>query len=362
MAISGFIGANVADELQELLQRRLLEQREAEMRENAKLDRQLRQKQFDAQESDRQFTRGRLAKADEMAERAQRGAEERGAYEATARANMSELVNDPVQMAAFGTASGLIDPKDAAAMTKRPEPKRRAVTVRGLRGEPINRMVDEDEAVEEYRAPTREGGEKAEWFIRDGKLVRGTYQPGDLPYDPVAARQDREKPPSGPSEYSTERNRRTVESVDNLMGKVSRWTTGVGSLLSRLPETDARNFAAELNTLKANIAFNELTQMREASKTGGALGNVSNVELALLESTLGALDPGMSPGDLRRNLQKIKDSVVRFEKAKRDAAGGGGGGAMPSMRPMSSRDTAPPSSGATLRYNPATGKLEPIRE
>lgn len=127
---------------------------------------------------------------------------------------------------------------------------------------------------------------------------------------------------AGPSPYMQERNTRNRESIDALIGKVSRWTTGAGSLLANLPETDARNFAAELDTLKANIAFGELTAMREASKTGGALGAVSERELRLLESTLGALDTGQSPENLKAQLAKIRDSVDRWEQASGSMSNG----------------------------------------
>lgn len=119
----------------------------------------------------------------------------------------------------------------------------------------------------------------------------------------------------GQSPYQAERQQRTLSSVDALMGKVSPWTVGKGSLLSYLPETDARDFAAELNTLKASIAFGELTAMREASKTGGALGSISHQELTLLESALGALDTGQTPANFKAQLQKIKDSILRWHKA-----------------------------------------------
>ena len=119
-----------------------------------------------------------------------------------------------------------------------------------------------------------------------------------------------------PSAYSIERANRTIASVDQLMAKVNRWTTGVGSMLAGIPETDARNFRAELDTLKANIAFNELTAMREASKTGGALGAVSDREMNLLQSALGALDAGQSPANIKAQLQKIKESVERWQQAQ----------------------------------------------
>ena len=159
-----------------------------------------------------------------------------------------------------------------------------------------------------------------EW-VKDAKGVVHHRQPrpGDTKYDPVSERQAAGAT-SGPSAYATERGIRTVQSVDELLSKVTRWTTGFGSALARIPETDARNFRAELDTLKANIAFNELTQMREASKTGGALGQVSNIELGLLQSALGALDAGQSPANLRAQLQKIKASVTRWNAAQAQAA------------------------------------------
>lgn len=131
--------------------------------------------------------------------------------------------------------------------------------------------------------------------------------------------------PGQQSPYATERAARTVQSVDELIGKVNQWTTGIGSILARIPQTDARNFQAELDTLKANIAFNELTAMREASKTGGALGQVSNIELNLLQSALGALDTGQSPANIKNQLEKIKGSVQRWTAA---ATKGGGGPAV----------------------------------
>lgn len=120
----------------------------------------------------------------------------------------------------------------------------------------------------------------------------------------------------GPSSYASERAFRTVQSVDELMGQANGWNTGYGSLLSSIPQTEARHFRSQLDTLKANIAFNELTQMREASKTGGALGQVSDREGALLQSALGALDQAQTAGQLKEQLQKIKASVQRWEQAQ----------------------------------------------
>lgn len=119
-----------------------------------------------------------------------------------------------------------------------------------------------------------------------------------------------------PSPYSVERANRTIEQVDRLMEDVDGWTVGWGSWLRGIPTTKSRDFNAELQTLKSNIAFNELTQMREASKTGGALGQVSDREGRLLESALGALDSGQSPENFKQNLTRIKESIQRWQEAQ----------------------------------------------
>jgi hypothetical protein len=62
---------------------------------------------------------------------------------------------------------------------------------------------------------------------------------------------------------------------------------------------------------------------------------VSNIELKLLESALGALDPGQSPENLRQQLMKIKESVSRFDAARQGQPQG-----MEPMTPMTSRDGA----------------------
>lgn len=111
------------------------------------------------------------------------------------------------------------------------------------------------------------------------------------------------------SEYNQERALRTLQSVDELLPKISQYTVGWGVLSKGVPTSPARNFAAQLDTLKSAIAFGELTAMREASKTGGALGQVSDKEGKLLESALGALDQGQSPEEFKKQLEKIKTSI-----------------------------------------------------
>ena len=114
------------------------------------------------------------------------------------------------------------------------------------------------------------------------------------------------------SSYTEEMKNRTLESVDELLAQVNPYTVGFGVLVKGIPTSQARSFAAQLDTLKANIAFGELTAMREASKTGGALGQVSDREGKLLANALGALDQGQSPEQFKAQLEKIKICINKW--------------------------------------------------
>lgn len=126
------------------------------------------------------------------------------------------------------------------------------------------------------------------------------------------------------SAYQAERTTRIRNSVDDLLKRVGSKTVGFGSLLSAIPESDARNFQADLDSLVANITYGELTAMREASKTGGALGQVSDKEGQLLGAALGALDTKQSPENFKKNLNQIKESLARWEEANSKYGGSAG--------------------------------------
>ncbi len=94
--------------------------------------------------------------------------------------------------------------------------------------------------------------------------------------------------------------------------------TGVGSVAQYLPgEWDARKLANSLNTIKSNLGFKKLQQMREASPTGGALGQVSDFENKLLQQTFGSFDQGGDDDTLARNLYRVQfmaDAIVNGVK------------------------------------------------
>lgn len=98
--------------------------------------------------------------------------------------------------------------------------------------------------------------------------------------------------------------------------------TGVRGKFPNMPGGSAANVQARLETLKSQIGFAVLQAMRDASKTGGALGQVSERELAYLQNNLAALDTSQGPEAFKRNLQQIVDyangAIGRLKAAHSD--------------------------------------------
>ena len=123
-----------------------------------------------------------------------------------------------------------------------------------------------------------------------------------------------------------------MESAKNVRQEIKEatalagyWTTGVGGLLSNLPATPARDLQAKLTSIKANIGFDRLQQMRHDSPTGGALGQVAVQELVALQSTIASLDQLQSPPELRAALGKINRHYMRWAETMAQSASGKGG-------------------------------------
>jgi hypothetical protein len=106
---------------------------------------------------------------------------------------------------------------------------------------------------------------------------------------------------------------RTVADIDKIIeiakgstlpsvGRMSNW-------ISKLPvDTAANDVRLLMNNVQADVAFKTLADMRQNSPTGGALGAVSEKELALLSAAEGAIDPSLSPDVFMRALERIRDA------------------------------------------------------
>lgn len=108
---------------------------------------------------------------------------------------------------------------------------------------------------------------------------------------------------------------RIIGKVDEALPLVSNLTAGLGSVTSFIPGTAGANLRSTLETVKANLGFDRLQQMRDASPTGGALGQVAVKELDALQSSVSSLDLNQSPDRLRNNLEQIKTHYSRWRQA-----------------------------------------------
>lgn len=88
----------------------------------------------------------------------------------------------------------------------------------------------------------------------------------------------------------------------------------------------AANLRATIDTVAANIGFEELQRLRDNSPTGGALGQVTERELKFLQSVLASLSQDQEPKQLKARLRTVKDQIIqswdRVEQAYRQDFGG----------------------------------------
>ena len=103
-----------------------------------------------------------------------------------------------------------------------------------------------------------------------------------------------------------------IDRIEALVNAEQKWvpwdnTTGlIGNLMKSVPASAANDVLANIKTIEAAVGFDRLQAMRDASPTGGALGQVSNIELDLLKSSLGNLNQSQSKEQFMMNLKQVQ--------------------------------------------------------
>ena len=105
--------------------------------------------------------------------------------------------------------------------------------------------------------------------------------------------------------------------------------TGVRGIVPNIPGTAPANAQARLDTLKSQVAFGVLQNMRNNSKTGGALGQVSNIEEKMLQDNLAGLGRAQSKEEYQKALQRIIDYTEGAKDRLRKAYNMKHGGSSP---------------------------------
>jgi hypothetical protein len=134
-------------------------------------------------------------------------------------------------------------------------------------------------------------------------------------------------------ETSKIQNATVINSIDQVLDKIApldkpggerkpkgSFLTGyTGSIANSIPGTEAHDIWNTLNTIKANLGFDKLQAMRDASPTGGALGQVSEMENKLLQSVWGSIEQSQSAAQLVANLQQIRDIRQKSQELRQRA-------------------------------------------
>lgn len=130
---------------------------------------------------------------------------------------------------------------------------------------------------------------------------------------------------------------RAIKAID---GGILPTTGFLGEKLKGVGGTGAHDLDALLTTIRANIGFDRLQALRDASPTGGALGQVSDFENRQLQATLGNLEQSQSAKQLKENLNRVYNTYL-------DIIHGPGNG--PARRPVGGAASSQPARSAAPR-------------
>ena len=108
-----------------------------------------------------------------------------------------------------------------------------------------------------------------------------------------------------------------AEGENDWLNPFDNVTGLIGGGLALIPGTPAYDTNAQIETVISSIGFDRLQKMRDESPTGGALGQVSERELAQLNASLGNLRQSQSRRAFKRNLANVKKHYLSATEAIR---------------------------------------------
>lgn len=143
----------------------------------------------------------------------------------------------------------------------------------------------------------------------------GVWRMKPIPGGPAEREMDQQaEQAEGRQELASRYGNIVIEDIGRVREKVEKsplTTTGIGgAVLNKVPGTNAYNASQLLDTIKANIGFDRLQQMRDNSPTGGALGAVSEFENRLLQATLGNLEQSQDDEQFLHNLNRMEETYL----------------------------------------------------
>lgn len=139
---------------------------------------------------------------------------------------------------------------------------------------------------------------------------------------------------------------RLITQIDRVLADENLWqAVGIGKGLAIIPSGPGAAVAAKIKNIQSQAGLAVLQDMRDNSKTGGAVGQVSNFEQELFQNNLAPLaDTNVKPEDYKQALQDVRDWATNAKQRFSDAFN--------ETYPELSRKEAPPAALNYLRAHP----------
>lgn len=94
-------------------------------------------------------------------------------------------------------------------------------------------------------------------------------------------------------------------------GMIGAMEAGSDGIWKGIPGTPGYNLDKDLTTIRSRIMLSNLGKLQRNSPTGASgLGQLSNQEGEALRSTVAALNVGLPAGQLRQNLDRVREDVI----------------------------------------------------
>lgn len=170
------------------------------------------------------------------------------------------------------------------------------------------------EVLGDYRDPLKPDANLPTGYVPDPNVPGGMMPAPGSPDDLKRAEAERARGIA--SQRADMTIQASQDAIDRALGLVSPMTAGnVMGNAANVPFVGqgAANLKAAIDTVKANLGFEQLQAMRESSPTGGALGQVAVQELTMLQATVASLDQTQSPEQLAASLAYIKQRLEALQ-------------------------------------------------
>lgn len=315
MAIAG-AGFGASKALEEILAEQMLRAQMEQRQQQQAAEMDMRRQQFAELQKQNEITNQRQVKLDDRVAAGDRA--ENNTREVRRMIGEGITRRVPVaDMEGMAFAEGIDLPKPVT-------PKLRSVTTFGPNGRPLNKMVPETEAVEEYREPKAPPRPERDPIADREAILKleQKYKTSNNGADPAAEARD-----------TASEAKRLASSLLNHKG-----LDGAFGLIK------SKGITLKQDTADAEVLRDALTSLLTLENTGKLKGVLSNADMAILRQASTTIAAPMSPESARAELKRVVEVMGR-------AAGEGPTGQLPKMDMATSRGTvAAPAAGGSSPY------------